>query len=37
MFKVEVTYGSDPIAQAALTRRVHDPVDRGGEVASTSS
>ncbi len=24
MFKVEVTYGSDPIAQAALNRRVHD-------------
>jgi hypothetical protein len=24
MFKVEVTYGSDPIAQAALNRHVHD-------------
>jgi hypothetical protein len=26
MFKVEVTRGSDPIAQAALNRRVHDPM-----------
>jgi len=26
MFKVEVTSGSDPIAQAALNRRVHAPL-----------
>jgi hypothetical protein len=29
MFKVEVTYGSDPIAQAALNRRVHDRLGGG--------
>jgi hypothetical protein len=26
MFKVEVTCGSDPMAQAALNRRAHDPL-----------
>ena len=26
MFKGEVTYGSDPIAQVALDRRLHDPL-----------
>ena len=29
MCKVEVIYGSDPIAQAALNRRVHNRLGRG--------